>query len=79
MRWREKGGLQDLEKARHFLDKYIEVEAKKTVDKAASEVVKAITNWKIEQKDGKMVASHGQESGGSEEISRRKVRPARKK
>ena len=24
-RWREKGGLQDLEKARHALDKYIEV------------------------------------------------------
>jgi hypothetical protein len=26
MRWRTKGGIQDLEKARHFLDKYIEVE-----------------------------------------------------
>lgn len=24
-RWREKGGLDDLRKARHFLDKYIEV------------------------------------------------------
>lgn len=24
-RWREKGGIQDLEKARHALDKYIEV------------------------------------------------------
>lgn len=23
-RWRRKGGIQDLEKARHFLDKYIE-------------------------------------------------------
>ncbi len=29
MRWRAKGGLQDLEKARHFLDKYIEVEQTK--------------------------------------------------
>ncbi len=25
MRWRNKGGLQDLEKARHFLEKYIEL------------------------------------------------------
>lgn len=26
MRWRFKGGVQDLEKARHFLDKYIELQ-----------------------------------------------------
>lgn len=26
MRWREKGGIQDLEKSRHFIDKYIEIE-----------------------------------------------------
>lgn len=25
MRWKKKNGLQDLEKARHFLDKYIEL------------------------------------------------------
>jgi len=25
MRWKDKGGVQDLEKARHFLDKYIEL------------------------------------------------------
>lgn len=24
-RWRDKGGLQDLQKARHYLDKYIEL------------------------------------------------------
>src|SRR5262245_19904668 len=29
MRWRKKGGIQDLEKARHFLDKYIELERAK--------------------------------------------------
>jgi len=28
-RWRAKGGLQDLEKARHYIDKLIEVESKK--------------------------------------------------
>lgn len=27
-RWKDKGGLQDLEKARHFLDKLIETQAK---------------------------------------------------
>jgi hypothetical protein len=26
MRWRDKGGVTDLEKARHFLDKYIELQ-----------------------------------------------------
>lgn len=25
-RWRDKGGLEDLKKARHYLDKYIEIE-----------------------------------------------------
>jgi len=25
-RWKKKGGIQDLEKARHFLDKYIELQ-----------------------------------------------------
>jgi hypothetical protein len=29
MRWRKKGGLADLEKAAHFLQKYIEVERAK--------------------------------------------------
>ncbi len=28
-RWREKGGVQDLEKARHYIDKLIEVEKAK--------------------------------------------------
>ena len=28
-RWREKGGVQDLEKARHYIDKLIEVERAK--------------------------------------------------
>jgi hypothetical protein len=28
-RWRDKGGLEDLQKARHYLDKLIEVESKK--------------------------------------------------
>lgn len=28
-RWRDKGGIQDLEKARHYIDKLIEVERAK--------------------------------------------------
>lgn len=28
-RWRDKGGIQDLEKARHFIDLLIELEGKK--------------------------------------------------
>ena len=28
-RWRDKGGIQDLEKARHYIDKLIEVEKAK--------------------------------------------------
>lgn len=27
MRWRDKNGMEDLKKARHFLDKYIELNA----------------------------------------------------
>lgn len=28
-RWREKGGIEDLEKAKHYIDKLIEVESAK--------------------------------------------------
>lgn len=31
MRWRKKNGIEDLEKARHYLDKYIEIQRSKTV------------------------------------------------
>lgn len=35
-RWRHKNGIQDLEKARHFLDKYIELETAKVAPKVAA-------------------------------------------
>jgi hypothetical protein len=35
MRWRDKGGVTDLEKARHFLDKYIELMRAKAVGSSA--------------------------------------------
>ena len=33
-RWRDKGGIEDLKKARHFLDLLIELEAKAAQEKA---------------------------------------------
>lgn len=38
MRWRKKNGLEDLEKARHYLDKYIELERSKIKAKVAAEI-----------------------------------------
>lgn len=35
-RWREKGGIKDLEKARHFLDKLIELETSETTQECSS-------------------------------------------
>lgn len=32
-RWKKKNGVQDLEKALHFLEKYIEVEGRKALEK----------------------------------------------
>ena len=34
MRWRSKGGIEDLRKARHFIDKLIEVELTQEVEAA---------------------------------------------
>lgn len=36
-RWKDKNGIQDLEKAAHFLEKYIEVEKAKALEKEAAE------------------------------------------
>lgn len=33
-RWREKGGVEDLEKAKHYIDKLIEVETSQNVKKS---------------------------------------------
>jgi hypothetical protein len=41
MRWREKGGIQDLEKARHFLDKYIELETLRAKGTLSMELIRA--------------------------------------
>lgn len=42
-RWKRKGGIQDLEKARHFLDKYIELE--KAKDQPAEDCPEADRNY----------------------------------
>ncbi len=41
-RWKKKGGIEDLEKAMHFLEKYIEVEKIKKSTEVASEALKNI-------------------------------------
>lgn len=33
MRWKKKNGVQDLEKAKHYLEKYIELETKRADSK----------------------------------------------
>ena len=45
MRWREKGGIQDLKKAQHFLAKYIEVATQQEVAKVADDF--KATGWVI--------------------------------
>lgn len=81
-RWRDKGGVQDLEKARHFLDKYIEL-ASKQAEAAQVDLKHALDHptgkWTIGQKDGRLVANFVGEKSEGEGIPRRKVRPARKK
>lgn len=44
-RWRKKNGLQDLEKARHFLEKLIETEKQKTI------LVERVTNELMDGND----------------------------
>ena len=47
MRWRLKNGIQDLEKARHFLDKYIEIERTRMGGK---KLTGALTNGEVVDK-----------------------------
>lgn len=42
MRWKKKNGLQDLDKARHFLDKYIELEKLRTTIKTDPRKISSI-------------------------------------
>jgi hypothetical protein len=39
MRWKDKAGIQDLEKARHFIDKYIEVEKLRAIGELTETVL----------------------------------------
>jgi len=39
VRWRKKGGIQDLKKAQHFLEKYIELEVAKVANSELQAVV----------------------------------------
>lgn len=62
-RWRDKGGVQDLKKAQHFLEKYIELAESASMSDPNSPVVQYIR----------------QEAGSGQEISWQKVRVVRRK
>lgn len=47
-RWKKKGGLQDLEKAKHFLEKYIELETAKL---RPTEITRKMLPPKVEKLD----------------------------
>ena len=52
-RWQDKGGLSDLDKAKHYLEKLIEVETDKAICKASDrlmEVVDGMVKGKLKKK-----------------------------
>lgn len=77
MRWRDKGGISDLEKAKHFLEKYIEVENVKKVA-ARTEEIKAFWQRVPGGPPETIIGVHGGEVVGRKGFSRRKVSSARR-
>jgi hypothetical protein len=67
MRWRDKGGIADLEKAQHFLEKYKEVETLKKLDQALGGTGEV------------SVVQVSRAVGKGKRVSRRKVPSARKR
>lgn len=61
-RWRDKGGVADLEKAKHYLQKLIEVEmqAEQAKDGWTPEAVKEAAFPKIEDADGWVIPCDGE-------------------
>jgi hypothetical protein len=54
-RWRDKDGLKDLEKCKHFLEMYIELESKKTAPRPG-EIQEVLTDADVrEAKDGTFI------------------------
>ncbi len=74
MRWRDKGGIADLEKAKHFLEKYIEVESKKRLDSATL----AQHGWLDQAFAGGTSGLRGETPRG-EKVAGKEVRAARGK
>lgn len=84
MRWRDKGGLQDLEKASHFLEKYREVETRKALAESIEGIGRKIVNAPepeviLASPEAYKFWRNGVKAGKSKGISRRKVRSARKR
>lgn len=64
-RWRDKNGLQDLEKARHYMDKYIEIETARAAGKLTRHILEqAIAELEgIEQEDADAASYRAQAKG----------------
>lgn len=81
MRWRDKGGISDLEKAQHFLEKYMEVAKKEqdAMDQTIAEAKEELgPGWNVRREGTRLVASYGGKASPSKRVSRRKVPSTRK-
>lgn len=85
MRWRDKGGVKDLEKAQHFLAKYIEVATaeQQKMDEAVAdsqaEFDRMGEGWHVRREGTNLVASFRGAAKGGKGVARPKVRAARGK
>ena len=74
MRWREKGGVKDLKKAQHFLEKYIEVATDEEVAAATGKMVRKLFSLSAILEPGNVPPP-----AGGDKVSGQKLRPVRRK
>lgn len=67
MRWRGKNGLQDLEKAKHFLEKYIEVEKLRNEGRLTHAILASIIAKleALDQEDHRQALSNGKDDNSA--------------
>lgn len=64
MRWKMKNGLQDLQKAAHFLQKYIELNTLQSVDPPSSQAAGVVLDDTIRSSGGYLSDQYFQAEGG---------------
>jgi len=57
-RWRDKGGIQDLQKAKHYIDKIIELEEKSVLSKQVEEKLAAMKAGQAECMTAEQMSVH---------------------